>query len=92
MVNKSDRTVRQWRTDLVENDGVLPESKQGKYQRTWVLWYSEDLNKKAAEYLQMNASVKGMPNMTTIDFWKWVDKNLHTRARISMENIHWNST
>ena len=76
MVNKSDRTVRQWRTDLVANDGILPESKQGRYQRTGVLWYNEELNQKAAEYVRLNASVKGTPNMTAIDFCKWVNKSL----------------
>ena len=43
MIDKSDRTVRQsvrqWRTDVVANGGILPETKQGKYQRTGVLWY-----------------------------------------------------
>ena len=76
MVNKSDRTVRQWRTNLVENDGILLESKQGRYQRTGVLWYNEELNQTAAEYVRLNASVKGTPNMTAIDFCKWVNKSL----------------
>ena len=76
MINKSDRTVRQWRTDLVLNDGVLPETKQGKYQRSGVLWYNEDLNKTATEYIRANATVKGTPNMTTIDFCKWVNSKL----------------
>jgi len=31
IVHKSDRTVRQWRTDLIANNGVFPESKQGLY-------------------------------------------------------------
>ena len=73
MVNKS---VRQWRTDLVENDGILPEAKQGRYQRTGVLWYNEELNQRAAEYVRLNMSVKGTPNMTAIDFCKWVNKSL----------------
>ena len=76
MVDKSDRTVRQWRTDLIANDGVLPETKQGKYHRTGVLWYNEELNQKVAEYVRMNQSVKGTPNMTAIDFGKWVNKSL----------------
>ena len=29
MVGKTDRTIRQWQLDLIANDGVLPESKQG---------------------------------------------------------------
>ena len=41
-----------------------------------MLWYSEELNKKAAEYVRLNASVKGTPNMTAIAFCKWVNKTL----------------
>lgn len=76
LIHKSDRTVRQWRANLVTNDGVMPESKQGRYQRSGVLWSNEDLNKKATEYVRMNAAVKGKPNMTATDFCKWVNKSL----------------
>ena len=47
MIGYSDRTVRQWRHDLVENDGVLQETKQGRYQHSGVLWQNEELNKEA---------------------------------------------
>ena len=73
MIDKSDRTVRQWQTDLVANNGILPETKQVKYQRTSMLWYNKTL---ATEYVRLDASVKGTPNMTAIDFCKWVDKSL----------------
>ena len=59
MIGKTDRSVRQWRTDMLNNDGVLLESKQGKYQRTGVLWNNEELNEKARQYVRMNSSVKG---------------------------------
>ena len=49
MVKKSDRTVRRWRSALINNDGVLPESEQGRYQRSSVLWKNEELNKKQEE-------------------------------------------
>ena len=52
---------------------VLPETKQGKYQRTGVLWYNEE---QAAEYVRMNQSIKGTPNKTAINFGKWVNKSL----------------
>ena len=68
MLNKSDRTVRRWRSGLIGNDGVLPESEHGKHQRTGVIWKDEDLNKKATEYIRSNAAVKGWPNLTSIDF------------------------
>ena len=49
MVKKSDRTVLRWRSGLIDNDGVLPESQQGRYQRSGVQWQNEELNKKAVE-------------------------------------------
>ena len=33
MLGKSDRTIRQWHADFHEN-GSIPDSKQGRYQRT----------------------------------------------------------
>ena len=76
IIHKTERTVRQWRTDLIHNGGDFPESKQGKYHRSGVLWSNEELNKKASEYVRANAAVKGAPNMTTTDFCKWVNKTL----------------
>jgi len=38
---------------------LFPDSKQGKYQRSGVLWQNEKLNKKTREFVQTNASVKG---------------------------------
>ena len=66
VIHKTERTVRQWRTDLIQNGGDFPESKQGKYRRSGVLWSNEELNKKASEYVRANAAVKGAPNMTTL--------------------------
>ena len=74
MMKKSDRTVRRWRSALIDNDGVLPESEQGRYQRSGVLWQNEELNKKAVEYVRDNISVKGHPNLTTVTFCKWVNE------------------
>ena len=50
MMKKSDRTARRWRSALID-DEVLPESEQGRYQRSGVLWQNEELNKKAVEYV-----------------------------------------
>ena len=49
MVKKSDQTVRRWRSASINNDGVLPESEQGRYQRSGVLWQNKELNKKREE-------------------------------------------
>ena len=70
MVKKSDRAVREWRKNVIDNDGVLPESQQGKYQRSGVLWQNEELNEKAREYVRADAVVKGRPNLTSVDFCK----------------------
>ena len=72
---KSDRSVRRWRSEVIDNDGVLPESQQGRYQRSGVLWQNEELNKKAREYVRTNAAVKGQPNLTAGDFCKWVNES-----------------
>ena len=74
MVNRSDRTVRKWRSGRINNDGVLLESQQEHYQRSGVLWRNEELNKKVVEYIRQNAAVKGRLNLTTVDFCKWVNE------------------
>ena len=76
MIGKSERAVREWRKDFLENDGEIPEGKQGRYQRSGVMWSSEDLNKKATRYIRENASVKGQPNLTIGKFCHWVNDDL----------------
>ena len=76
IVNKSDRTVRQWRTDLISNNGTFPESKQGRYQRSGVMCANEELCEKAMEYVRANSAVQGTQDVTTMDFCKWVNKML----------------
>ena len=76
MLNKNERTVRRWRNEVVRNNGVMPESKHGRHQRSGVMWRNEELNKKAREYVRANAHVKGRPNMTSIDFCRWVNETL----------------
>ena len=48
IVNKSDRIVRKWRADLISNNGAFPESKQGHYQHSGVLWANEELCMQSA--------------------------------------------
>ena len=76
MLKKNERTVRQWRNEVVRNNGVMPESKHGRHQRSGVMWRNEELNKKAREYVRANAHVKGRPNLTSIDFCRWVNETL----------------
>ena len=46
MVGKCDHTVQEWRSTFFENNGMIPEGKQGNYPRTGVLWKCVDLNIK----------------------------------------------
>ena len=38
VLEKSSRTVRQWRADFISKDGSFSDSQQGKYQRQGLLW------------------------------------------------------
>ena len=76
MVKKNERTVRRWRSGLIKNKGILPESQQVHYQQSGVLWKNKELNKKAREYVQANAAIKGRPNLTAPVFCRWVDESL----------------
>ena len=38
MIGRSEKSIREWRSQFFENDGELPESKQGRYHRTGVVW------------------------------------------------------
>ena len=76
MIGKSDRTIRDWIAQFLENDCKVPDSKQGHYQRSGVLWQNEDLNKKASKYIRENAAVKGRPNLTACSFCEWVNEEL----------------
>lgn len=76
MVGRSDRTIREWRTHFYNNDGEIPDCKQGKYQRTGVLWSSEDLNKKARKFVRNNSNVKGRANLTVGSFSEWINNEL----------------
>ena len=53
MINKSDKTIREWRTHFFQNEGEIPESTQGKYQRSGIVWSREDLNKTATKYIRL---------------------------------------
>ena len=43
VLNESDRSVREWRSLFIKNDGCFPDTLQGKYHRD-VVWQSEELN------------------------------------------------
>ena len=74
-VKITDRTVRQWRSDFISNDGIMPSTKQGKYLHTGILWKNEELNKKASNYVRANQNVKSKPNMIATVVCKWVNND-----------------
>ena len=76
VIGKSDRTVREWCTTFIANDGTFLDTLQGKYQRTGILSQNEELNKKASKFVHENAFLKGKPNMTLSSFTKWVNQCL----------------
>lgn len=82
MMSKADRTIRQWNADFFNHGGSIPDNKQGKYQRSGVLWSSEDLNRKASRYVRENANVKGKPNLTTASFCRWINEDLLPNASL----------
>ena len=47
MVERSDRTVREWRATFSCYNASFPDTLQGKYERKGVLWHDEKLNKHA---------------------------------------------
>ena len=76
MIGRSDRTVREWRSKFFDSGGEIPESRQGQYERTGVLWKNESLNRKATRYIRTNAAVKGQANLTVGKFCQWVNNEL----------------
>ena len=41
MIGKSDKTIHEWKKQFYDNDGVIPETQQGKYLRSGVLWSTQ---------------------------------------------------
>lgn len=75
MFAKSDRSIRQWKADFLESS-CIPQSQQGRHQRSGILWSSEELNKEASKYVRENCNVKGMPNLTIASFCHWINNDL----------------
>ena len=73
LVDRSERTIQEWRKAFFDNNGEISESKQGRYQRTGILWSNEELNHKVCEYVRQKCCVKGQPNMRLWDFCSWVN-------------------
>ena len=76
LIGESDRTVRDWCATFLANSGSRPETLQGRYQRTGVLWQNEELSKKASAFMRVNKAVKGCPHMKVACFARWVNEDL----------------
>ena len=55
---------------------MFPDSQQGSYQRSGVLWQNEELNKCVRKFVRENGCVKGKKNMTCGIFCHWVNESL----------------
>ena len=76
LVGKSTNAIIEWQDSFFENDGIITDHEQGHYQRSGVLWNSEDLSKKATQHIREKASVKGASNLTSLSFCQWVNEDL----------------
>lgn len=75
MIGRSDKSIRSWKSRFIET-GEIPDCKQGKYQRSGILWSNESLNKKAIKYIRLNNNVKGKPNLTVHSFCEYINEDL----------------
>ena len=55
---------------------MFPESQQGCYQRSGVLWQNEELNESVCKFVRENGCVRGKKNLTCATFCKWVNDSL----------------
>ena len=82
MIGKSERTVREWRSEFFENGGKIREGRQGKYPRAGVLWNSVELNEKACKFIRENS---GETIMSVPQFRQWVNGQLLTNEHLEPE-------
>ena len=78
IIGKTDRTIRQWRSDLITY-GEVRESRKGKYERPKVLWANKELNDKARAFVQANTAFMVQGKQSTMkvkDFCHWVNETL----------------
>jgi len=88
IIGRTDRTIRQWRSDLVTY-GEIKESRKGKYERPQVLWANKELNDKARAFVQANTAFMVHGKQSTMkvkDFCQWVNESLLPSQ--AMANYH----
>ena len=67
---------REVREDNSGVEGWLPDTMQGRYQKTGVFWHNEELNELATRYVRENRVIKGKPNLNLQSFTAWVNSVL----------------
>ena len=75
LLQLNEKIVRTWRKDFYANHGSFSESRQGRHARPYVL-DDEECRLKACEWVRLNATLKGKPNMTATMFSSWVTTEL----------------
>lgn len=85
IIGRTDRTIRQWRSDLVTY-GEIRESRKGKYERPKVLWANKELNDKARAFVQAHTAFMVQGKQSTMkvkDFCQWVNETLLPNQELS---------
>ena len=76
ILQKSERTVRRWIDEFVQNGGEFSDTQQGHYVRDNTLMSNEEICEKARVYVRANAAPRGRPNLTSNAFCQWVNNDL----------------
>jgi len=74
-LNLSEKTVRVWRKEFLNNRMSFEGEKRGIHQRHDAL-DDEEYHDLALEWVRSHAFVKGKPNMTAADFSLWLNSTL----------------
>ena len=88
MIGKGERTVRRWRADFMLN-GSIPDSQQGHYQRSGVLWSCESLNGKC---LMPQRCPPSHDRQRRVPYWTKVSKpsSCNQHRAVSTETLRGN--
>jgi len=70
LLNLSERTVRAWKQQFVQNGGDFPEE-EAKPRKQAAFRDDEELCEKARQWIRSHAHVKGQPNMRSMDICHW---------------------
>ena len=73
--NTLDKTIEEWRTSFIKND-FFPRFCSRKLPKIRCPLSNEELNKKAREFVEANASVKGKKDLTAAAFCHWINEVL----------------